>query len=455
MLKDLPCQLVEKETYKLLDMDEDLLIDTPTSKGEIRNPDDDGLLVEMPEVEVNENDPNIIKVIGVGGGGGNAVANMYKSNIEGVRFLVCNSDSKALRDSPISHRVQLGPGLGAGGKPEFGRKLAEENIEAIRGMFDDQTKMVFISAGMGGGTGTGAAPIIARESMKRGILTIGIVTIPFLFEMRKRIDLALDGVECMANEVDALLVINNERLRQIYPDLTLLNGFKKADDTLTKAVKSIVEIITMHGRINLDFRDVETCLKGGGVAVMSSGFGVGQNRVMKAIEEALNSPLINDRDIFRSKSLRIAIFGPPDESGFGILTSEIDEVDKFMSNFNRDVDAKYGLSEDASLGESVKVTILASGFKTYAGQEEEIVVHSPLTAEQQDEVQRLSIRREVAYQGAEKRRSYRRVYIFEDSDLDDEILVSMIENNDVLNRTEIDMRKFREESLRYKEEILN
>ena len=215
MLKDLPCQLVENETYKLLDMDEDLLIDTPTSKGEIRNPDDDGLLVEMPEVEVNENDPNIIKVIGVGGGGGNAVANMYQSNIEGVRFLVCNSDSKALHDSPSSHRVQLGPGLGAGGKPEFGRKLAEENIEAIRGMFDDQTKMVFISAGMGGGTGTGAAPIIARESMKRGILTIGIVTIPFLFEMRKRIDLALDEIDGREGQVgrDELVVVGAAVLR--------------------------------------------------------------------------------------------------------------------------------------------------------------------------------------------------------------------------------------------------
>ena len=251
---------------------------------------DDDLLISIPESTQNFNDPSIIKIIGVGGGGGNAVANMYHEQISGVRYVVCNTDSKALADSPIPHRVQIGPGWGAGGKPEIGRELALNNIEAIRSIYDEETKMAFITAGMGGGTGTGAAPIIAHEAMKRNILTIGIVTIPFLFELWKRIDLALDGVETMANEVDALLVVNNERLRQIYPSLSVPASFKKADETLTKAVRSIVQIITMHGTMNLDFRDVETCLRGGGVAIMSSGYGKGQNRVTKAIDDALNSP---------------------------------------------------------------------------------------------------------------------------------------------------------------------
>ena len=182
---------------------------------------DDDLLISIPTPTQDFNDPSIIKIIGVGGGGGNAVANMYREQINGVRYVVCNTDSKALSDSPVPHRVQIGPGWGAGGKPEIGRKLAEENIETIQSIYDEETKMAFITAGMGGGTGTGAAPIIAHEAMKRDILTIGIVTIPFLFEMWKRIDLALDGVETMANEVDALLVVNNERLRQIYPSLSL------------------------------------------------------------------------------------------------------------------------------------------------------------------------------------------------------------------------------------------
>ncbi len=430
-----------------MDKDEDLLIDIPQEKGE-----DSNLLIEIPQTQVDTNSPNIIKVIGVGGGGGNAVGNMYKEKVEGVRFVVCNSDSKALSDSPIRDRVQVGPGLGAGGKPEVGRRLAEENIDVIRSMFDDQTKMVFITAGMGGGTGTGAAPVIAREAMKRGILTVGIVTIPFLFEMRKRVDLALDGVERMASEVDALLVINNERLRQIYPGLTLLKGFKKADETLTKAVQSIVEIITMHGTMNLDFRDVDTCLRGGGVAVMSSGYGKGPRRVSKAIEEALNSPLLNDRDVFRSKTLRLAIFFPPDESGYGMLMEEMNEINDFMSKFNNEVETKYGMAEDASLGEEVKVTILASGFKVYPGQEDDDKVFTPLTGEQMDEENRKMMRREMAYHDLGKRRPVRRVYIFDETDLDNEELVAMLENNDVLNRTENDIRKFREVSLRKRQD---
>lgn len=407
---------------------------------------DDELLIEIPEINTDSNNPAIIKVIGVGGGGGNAVGNMYKENIEGVRFVVCNTDSKALEDSPIPDRVQIGPGLGAGGKPEVGRQLAEDNIVNVQSMLDEQTNMVFITAGMGGGTGTGAAPVVAREAMKRGILTIGIVTIPFLFEMQKQIDKALDGVERMAQEVDALLVVNNQRLLQVYSDLSVKNAFKKADDTLTKAVRSIVEIITMHGFQNLDFRDVETCLRGGGVAVMSTGYAAGHRRVTKAIEDALNSPLLNDRDIFKSKSLRLAIFFPPESTGNGMMMDEMNEITDFMSHFRDDVDTKYGMTEDPELTDEIKITILASGFRLAPGVEEDTPAEVPLTADQIDEQFKRDMRRAVAYDGTEKRQRHHRVFIFEDEDFDNDELIALVDSNDVFRRSENDTRKFRDVS---------
>ena len=233
---------------------------------------------------------SIIKVIGVGGGGGNAVNHMYREGIHDVTFVLCNTDAQALNDSPVPIHLQLGKeGLGAGNKPEKAREAAEETIDDIKKMLSDGTKMAFITAGMGGGTGTGAAPVIAKVSKDMDILTVGIVTIPFRFEGNKKIDQALDGVEEMSKHVDALLVINNERLREIYPDMSVLNAFGKADDTLSVAAKSIAEIITVHGLINLDFNDVKTVLKDGGVAIMSTGYGEGEGRVKQAIEDALNS----------------------------------------------------------------------------------------------------------------------------------------------------------------------
>ena len=241
---------------------------------------------------------SIIKVIGVGGGGGNAVNHMYREGIHDVTFLVCNTDRQALEDSPIPDRLQLGDeGLGAGTNPIKGRTEAENSIEQIRAKLSDGTKMVFITAGMGGGTGTGAGPIVAKVSKEMDILTVGIVTIPFIFEGAKKIDQALDGVEEMAKNVDALLVINNERLREIYPSLGVLDAFGKADDTLSIAARSIAEIITEHGIINVDFQDVKNVLREGGVAIMSTGYGEGEGRLRKAIEDALNSPLLNDNDI--------------------------------------------------------------------------------------------------------------------------------------------------------------
>ena len=248
--------------------------------------------------------PQIIKVIGVGGGGGNAVNYMYRMGIHDVNFVVCNTDCKALMDSPVPVRLQLGnEGLGAGNRPERAKKAAEESIDRIREMLDDGTKMVFITAGMGGCTGTGAAPVIAHEAKEKGILTVGIVTIPFRFEGNKKIDQALDGVDAIRKEVDALLVINNEKLREIYPDLTIRSAFQKADNTLSVAARSIAEIITMHGIINLDFQDVGTVLRDGGVALMSTGFGEGTGRVTAAINEALHSPLLNNNDIFNSRKI--------------------------------------------------------------------------------------------------------------------------------------------------------
>jgi Cell division GTPase len=229
--------------------------------------------------------PSIIKVIGVGGGGGNAVNHMYKEGIHDVTFVLCNTDNQALAESPVPVKLQLGrsitEGLGAGNKPERASAAAEESIEDIKTLLSDGTKMVFITAGMGGGTGTGAAPVIAKTAKEMDILTVGIVTIPFLFEGEKKIIQALDGVEQISRHVDALLVINNERLREIYSDLTFMNAFGKADDTLSIAAKSIAEIITMRGKVNLDFADVNTILKNGGVAIMSTGLGEGKQLKMR------------------------------------------------------------------------------------------------------------------------------------------------------------------------------
>ena len=312
---------------------------------------------------VPEKKQSIIKVIGVGGGGGNAVNHMYREGIHDVSFVLCNTDAQALNDSPVPVKIQLGTeGLGAGNRPARAREAAEETIDAVRNMLSDGTKMTFITAGMGGGTGTGAAPVIARESKAQGILTVGIVTIPFLFEGRRKIDQALDGVEEIEKNVDALLVINNQRLLQIYPDLPIMQAFGKADDTLSVAAKSIAEIITVHGVINLDFNDVKTVLKDGGVAIMSTGYGEGEGRVRIAINDALNSPLLNNNDIFNSKKILLAIYSSAEKNAQGLMMDEMNDVTEFMEGFGDDIETKWGLFNDPSLADRVKVTILATGF---------------------------------------------------------------------------------------------
>ena len=386
--------------------------------------------------------PSIIKVIGVGGGGGNAVNHMYREGIHDVNFVVCNTDSKALADSPVQTRLQLGnEGLGAGNRPERARQAAEESIEEIRQMLNDGTKMVFITAGMGGGTGTGAAPVIAREAKAMDILTVGIVTIPFLFEGNKKIDQALDGVEEIAKQVDALLVINNERLREIYPDLNVLSAFEMADNTLSIAARSIAEIITMHGIINLDFRDVGTVLKDGGVAIMSTGYGEGENRVSKAIENALHSPLLNNNDIFNSKKVLLSISFCAEKEGDTLMMDEMNEVHEFMSKFHDDVETKWGLSTDPTLGTQVKITILATGFginnvpgiKQKLDAEEE--ARRLKDAEKQEENEE---RRDSFYGSSGKKGTMRRrpkFFLFGLDDLDNEEIISLVEMTPTYKRS--------------------
>ena len=317
----------------------------------------------LPIFEVPEK-VNIIKVIGVGGGGGNAVNHMYREGIHDVSFALCNTDAQALNASPVPVHIMLhNEELCAMSMPKQAREIAEDTIDDIKHMLDDGTKMTFITAGMGGCTGTGAAPVIARVSKEMGILTVGIVTIPFLWEGEKKINRALDGVEELAKNVDTLLVINNERLREVYADFSLLNAWEKVDDTLSMAAKSIAEIITSRGIVNLNFNDVRTVLEDGGVAIMSTGYGEGEGRLRKAIDNALHSPLLNNNDIYNSKKILLSITLAADKSNNeGLRMEELNEVNEFMSHFNCDYQFKWGIFLDPNLGEKVKVTILATGF---------------------------------------------------------------------------------------------
>ena len=400
----------------------------------------------------------IIKVIGVGGGGGNAVNHMYREGIHDVSFVLCNTDNQALNDSPVPVLLQLGTeGLGAGNKPAKARQAAEESLDSIKQMLSDGTKMTFITAGMGGGTGTGAAPVIARVSKELGILTVGIVTIPFRFEGKRKIDQALDGVEEMAKHVDALLVINNERLREIYPELTVLDAFGKADDTLSVAAKSIAEIITNHGLINLDFNDVKTVLKDGGVAIMSTGYGEGESRVKQAIEDALNSPLLNDNDVFNAKKILLSInfckdSSTSDNGNNGLMMEEMNEVNDFMERFGSDFEIKWGIGLDPDLGKKVKVTILATGF----GIENVDGMNIHIKKQTQDDLDRqareqehaddLAIRRGKYYpedknQLLTKRRP--QVFIFRPEDLDNEEVILAVENTPTYKRTQQMVKELR------------
>ncbi|HDP55573.1 MAG TPA: cell division protein FtsZ [Bacteroidetes bacterium] len=308
---------------------------------------------------------SIIKVIGVGGGGSNAVNHMYKLGIKDVDFVVCNTDAQALENSPVNIKIQLGSSLtegrGAGNKPEIGKQAAIENIQNVVDVLSDGTKMVFVTAGMGGGTGTGAAPIIAKAAKELGLLTVAIVTIPFRNEGRRRIAQALEGIEDLEKHVDSLLVINNEKIREIFGDLRLSEAFSRADDVLAIAAKGIAEIITVHGYINVDFADVETVMSNSGVAIMGSAMASGENRALTAVQKALSSPLLNNNDIAGARNILLNVTSGMEE----ITMDEIGQITDFIQGAaGEDADLIWGNGTDEKLEEKLNVTIIATGFGT-------------------------------------------------------------------------------------------
>lgn len=317
------------------------------------------------EFDMPKGQSSIIKVIGVGGGGSNAVNHMFNLGIKGVDYIVCNTDCQALEISPIPVKIQLGPSLtegrGAGSIPEIGKNAANENIEEITEILKKNTKMVFVTAGMGGGTGTGAAPVIAKLAKDMGILTVGIVTVPFNFEGRKRRQQAEAGLEEMRKNVDTLLVINNERLREMYGNLSLGNAFSQADDVVTTAAKGIAEVISVTGSINVDFNDVNTVMKDSGVAIMGSATAEGENRAIEAVQKALLSPLLNDNDIVGAQYVLLNITYGEKE----VLMDEIADItDYIQDEAGSTADVIWGHAYDSSLGDAVCVTLIATGFNS-------------------------------------------------------------------------------------------
>lgn len=306
---------------------------------------------------------SIIKVVGVGGGGNNAVNYMFRQGIKDVNFVICNTDAQALESSPVGVKIQLGASLtegrGAGNKPEIGRQAAEENIDEVIDILSHNTKMVFITAGMGGGTGTGAAPVIAKAARDNGFLTVAIVTLPFRFEGQQRLQQAIEGINALKQNVDSLLIINNEKLREMYGNLKLSQAFAMADNVLAMAAKGIAEIITVHGYINVDFADVRTVMANSGIAIMGSGVAEGEDRALRAIQQALTSPLLNNNDITGAKSILLNITSGVEEISMdevGIITDYVTQT------ISKDSLIIWGTGIDESLDRKVSVTIIATGF---------------------------------------------------------------------------------------------
>lgn len=328
------------------------------------NNHDEILDFELPKTEVPTN-KSIIKVIGVGGGGGNAVNNMYKAGIEDVDFVIANTDIQVLRKSPIPKKIQLGvtltEGLGAGNNPETGKNSATESKQEIIDLLDDGTKMVFVTAGMGGGTGTGAAPVIAQTAKELGILTIGIVTIPFLFEGIKRVEQAINGLNEMKQHVDAMIVIDNEKISEVYGEYDIEEGFKSADLVLTIAAKGIAEIITKPGLVNVDFADVKSVMNNSGVAVMGTAYGDGEKRAINAVKEAINSPLLNNNDIRGAKNLLVNIISPNENK---ISMDEIKQINRYLqAEAGNKANLIWGVTLDESLEkDQAAVTVVATDF---------------------------------------------------------------------------------------------
>jgi cell division protein FtsZ len=317
----------------------------------------------MANFDIAETADSAIKVVGVGGGGGNALNHMFIQGIRDVDFVICNTDAQALESSPVPNKVQLGSSLtegrGAGNRPEVGKQAALENIEDVRKVLSGNTKMVFITAGMGGGTGTGGAPVIAEACSKMGFLTVGIVTIPFRNEGKRRIKQAIDGIAELEGYVDALLVINNERIREMYGDFGISEAFSKADNVLATAAKGIAEIITVPGYINVDFADVETVMRKSGLALMGTGIASGKDRAAEAAEQALNSPLLNNSDIRGAKNILLNITSGTQE----VTMDEVGKITDYLQNkAGFEADLIWGNGRDENLGESISVTLIATGF---------------------------------------------------------------------------------------------
>lgn len=400
----------------------------------------------------------LIKVIGVGGGGGNAVTNMYKEGIDNVSFVLCNTDNQALHKSEVPNKLLIGrnttSGLGSGNVPERGMKAAMESEGDIRSMLNDGTKMAFITAGMGGGTGTGAGPIVAKISKEMGILTVGIVTIPFLFEGRPKIVKAVKGVKEMAQNVDALLVINNERLRELYSEerMSVPQAYKKADETLTVAAKSIAEIITTDLEQNVDFADVDFTMRNSGVALISVGYAEGERRLQRAIDEALRSTLVNDIDnIFNAQRVAFVIYYSHEDA---LRIDEMDDIHNFMARFNTEYEVKWGHGFDDSLGSKIKITILVTGFgledvlsdqQQSIGSEEErrAAAERERALQKQKEEENVLINR--YYKGYMSFRPRAEVVVLSSKELedDDDTFINFLENTPTYKRNSRDVMQFR------------
>lgn len=376
--------------------------------------------------------PTIIKVLGVGGGGCNAVNHMWEQGVKGVSFAICNTDGSSLNHSSVTTRLLLGKsGLGVGGDPRQGRFEAESSVEEIRELLSDDTKMLFLTAGLGGGTGTGAAPVIAREARRKGILTAAIVTLPFYYEGLNRIDCALEGLEELTANVDSVMVINNEQLFEAFPTNTHEDAFRRVDDMLCVATKSILDIIHVHGEINPDFADVSAVLRDGGVSIISTSYAEGVDRLNHAINEAVNTPLLNNCDIYKSQHLLMTIFTSNAADGEPLVMTELNEVATFMEHFDKRLNCKHAIGNDTTLGKKVKVTILASGFGLEAQPDDEDIYGQPMHRMTRGE------RMTQLYKMFYNQQNYKRwnVFEFQASQLDDEELIHEIEASPTYLRT--------------------
>lgn len=331
-------------------------------------------MTDLVRFDAPEKKPNIIKVMGVGGGGSNAVTHMFSEGITGVDFILCNTDDQALQKSPVENKLHIGDhALGAGNIPAVGRKAAEQTEDRIREVLQGETKMLFVTAGMGGGTGTGAAPVVARIARELGILTVGIVTLPFSFEGKRRQQQALEGISELRKHVDALLVISNDKLRQEYGNMKLTEAFKKADDVLKIAAKGIAEIITVTGYVNVDFEDVNNVMRNSGKAIMGSGYAKGEDRAIKAVEEAVHSPLLDDSDITGAKNILVYITSGTEE----VSLDEVTEINEYVQDATGKVsEVIWGNGEDMSLEDGLRVTLIATGFGDDRKEEAEPIKHT-------------------------------------------------------------------------------